>query len=240
MYCFGYSFQVLNRTMETGGHNGKQSAANRQQQQAQAAAAAAAAAAQAAAAQAAAVAANSHHPALSQAALLGALTGTCTRITFNYKRMRTLSRFLIFLSGQIPHLPLVPSGALPGTAQPPPTSPAITAATAAAFQTRPPSVPTSGTANTPGQPQQMITAGTKKDCIRLRGLPYEAQVEHILEFLGKDLSNNIVTQGVHMVINSQVILKVIIPSPSLAIILTDDALKSHPFNLGEFFYRNFP
>ena len=220
--------------METGGHNGKQSAANRQQQQAQAAAAAAAAAAQAAAAQAAAVAANSHHPALSQAALLGALTGTCTR-SHELHLMRTLSRFLIFLSGQIPHLPLVPSGALPGTAQPPPTSPAITAATAAAFQTRPPAVPTSGTANTPGQPQQMITAGTKKDCIRLRGLPYEAQVEHMLEFLGKDLSNNIVTQGVHMVINSQVIPKVIFPSPSFAIILTDDALKSHPFNLGEFF-----
>ena len=128
-----------------------------------------------------------------------------------------MSRFLIFLSGQIPHLPLVPSGALPGTAQPPPTSPAITAATAAAFQTRPPAVPSSGTANTPGQPQQMITAGTKKDCIRLRGLPYEAQVEHILEFLGKDLSNNIVTQGVHMVINSQVIPKVIFPSPSFYI-----------------------
>ena len=228
MYCFGYCLQVLNRTMETGGHNGKQSAANRQQQQAQAAAAAAAAAAQAAAAQAAAVAANSHHPALSQAALLGALTGTCTRSHELYL-MRTLSRFLIFLSGQIPHLPLVPSGALPGTAQPPPTSPAITAATAAAFQTRPPAVPTSGTANTPGQPQQMITAGTKKDCIRLRGLPYEAQVEHILEFLGKDLSNNIVTQGVHMVINSQVIPKANFPSPSFSIILyivTLDALKS--------------
>merc|ERR1719249_287008 len=26
-------------------------------------------------------------------------------------------------------------------------------------------------------PQQLITAGTRKDCIRLRGLPYEAQVE---------------------------------------------------------------
>ena len=156
--------------------------------------------------------------------------------------MRILSRFLIFLSGQIPHLPLVPSGALPGTAQPPPTSPAITAATAAAFQTRPPAVPTSGTANTPGQPQQMITAGTKKDCIRLRGLPYEAQVEHILEFLGKDLSNNIVTQGVHMVINSQVIPKVFFPSPSFSIILytlTDDALKSHPVNLGECLHAPF-
>jgi len=51
-------------------------------------------------------------------------------------------------------------------------------------------------------PQQMITAGTRKDCIRLRGLPYEAQVEHILEFLG-DHAKNIVYQGVHMVFNAQ-------------------------------------
>jgi len=51
-------------------------------------------------------------------------------------------------------------------------------------------------------PQQLITAGTRKDCIRLRGLPYEAQVEHILEFLG-DHAKNIVYQGVHMVFNAQ-------------------------------------
>jgi len=51
-------------------------------------------------------------------------------------------------------------------------------------------------------PQQLITAGTRKDCIRLRGLPYEAQVEHILEFLG-DHAKNIVFQGVHMVFNAQ-------------------------------------
>jgi len=51
-------------------------------------------------------------------------------------------------------------------------------------------------------PQQLITAGVKKDCIRLRGLPYEAQVEHILEFLG-DHARNIVVQGVHMVFNAQ-------------------------------------
>ena len=53
-------------------------------------------------------------------------------------------------------------------------------------------------------PQQLITAGTRKDCIRLRGLPYTAQVEHILEFLGEHASN-IVRQGVHMVYNNQVI-----------------------------------
>ena len=53
-------------------------------------------------------------------------------------------------------------------------------------------------------PQQLITAGTRKDCIRLRGLPYESQVEHILEFLG-DHAKNIVYQGVHMVFNAQVL-----------------------------------
>ena len=53
-------------------------------------------------------------------------------------------------------------------------------------------------------PQQLITAGTRKDCIRLRGLPYEAQVEHILEFLGEH-AKNIVYQGVHMVFNAQVV-----------------------------------
>lgn len=52
-------------------------------------------------------------------------------------------------------------------------------------------------------PQQMITSGTRKDCVRLRGLPYEAQVEHILEFLGEH-AKNIVYQGVHMVYNAQV------------------------------------
>ncbi|KAL0277725.1 UNVERIFIED_CONTAM: hypothetical protein PYX00_004915 [Menopon gallinae] len=50
-------------------------------------------------------------------------------------------------------------------------------------------------------PQQLITRGTKKDCIRLRGLPYEAKVEHILDFLG-DFANSIAYQGVHMVYNS--------------------------------------
>lgn len=58
----------------------------------------------------------------------------------------------------------------------------------------------------PVLPQQMITAGTRKDCIRLRGLPYEAQVENILEFLG-DHAKHIVFQGVHMVYNAQVRVK---------------------------------
>uniref|UniRef100_A0A915PLB0 RRM domain-containing protein n=1 Tax=Setaria digitata TaxID=48799 RepID=A0A915PLB0_9BILA len=33
--------------------------------------------------------------------------------------------------------------------------------------------------------QRMTIHGSKKDCIRLRGLPYEAHVENIVEFLGE-------------------------------------------------------
>ena len=50
---------------------------------------------------------------------------------------------------------------------------------------------------------QVITAGTLKDCIRLRGLPYEADVEQILNFLGEH-RKNIVEHGIHMVVNAQV------------------------------------
>jgi len=53
----------------------------------------------------------------------------------------------------------------------------------------------------PLMPQQLLPSGSRKDCIRLRGLPYEAQVEQILEFLGEH-AKNIVFQGVHMVYNA--------------------------------------
>lgn len=55
----------------------------------------------------------------------------------------------------------------------------------------------------PMLPQHVITSGTEKNCIRLRGLPYEAKVEHILTFL-EDFSKHIVYQGVHLVYNAQV------------------------------------
>ncbi|XP_011303208.1 RNA-binding protein fusilli isoform X1 [Fopius arisanus] len=51
-------------------------------------------------------------------------------------------------------------------------------------------------------PQYVITSGTRKDCVRLRGLPYEALVEHILEFMG-EYAKHIVYRGVHMVYNAQ-------------------------------------
>jgi epithelial splicing regulatory protein 1/2 len=53
------------------------------------------------------------------------------------------------------------------------------------------------------QPQHIITSGREKNCIRMRGLPFEAKVEHILHFL-EDFAKHIVYQGVHLVYNAQV------------------------------------
>ena len=51
--------------------------------------------------------------------------------------------------------------------------------------------------------QHLITTGSRKDCIRLRGLPYEANTEHILDFLGEH-ARGIVERGVHMIVNKEV------------------------------------
>ncbi|KAK7469863.1 hypothetical protein BaRGS_00036141 [Batillaria attramentaria] len=51
-------------------------------------------------------------------------------------------------------------------------------------------------------PQNMITAGTRRDCIRMRNLPTCAQVTDILTFLA-ELAQFIVYQGVHMVFTAQ-------------------------------------
>lgn len=53
-------------------------------------------------------------------------------------------------------------------------------------------------------PPEMISGGNRKDCIRLKNLPLDCGVEQILEFLGIH-SQHIVQQGVHMILNSQVI-----------------------------------
>ena len=52
-------------------------------------------------------------------------------------------------------------------------------------------------------PQQLITCGTTQNCLRMRGLPFEASITDILTFLG-DFAQHIALQGVHMVYNSQV------------------------------------
>ncbi|XP_041376014.1 epithelial splicing regulatory protein 1-like isoform X2 [Gigantopelta aegis] len=58
------------------------------------------------------------------------------------------------------------------------------------------------TAQVPIIPQNLITSGTRKDCIRLRNIPAGAQVTDILTFLG-EYSQFIVYQGVHMVYTAQ-------------------------------------
>ncbi|OBS66362.1 hypothetical protein A6R68_05096 [Neotoma lepida] len=54
----------------------------------------------------------------------------------------------------------------------------------------------------PVLPQQFVPPTNVRDCIRLRGLPYAATVEDILDFLG-EFSTDIRTHGVHMVLNHQ-------------------------------------
>lgn len=46
-----------------------------------------------------------------------------------------------------------------------------------------------------------------RDCLRLRGLPYDATVQDILLFLG-EYTADIKPHGVHMVLNQQVICNV--------------------------------
>lgn len=52
-------------------------------------------------------------------------------------------------------------------------------------------------------PPFLPTASTARDCIRLRGLPYTAGIEDILEFMGEH-TGDIKPHGVHMVLNQQV------------------------------------
>lgn len=48
-----------------------------------------------------------------------------------------------------------------------------------------------------------LATGTTRDCVRLRGLPYTAAIEDILEFMGEH-TIDIKPHGVHMVLNQQV------------------------------------
>ena len=50
---------------------------------------------------------------------------------------------------------------------------------------------------------QTIIPVTQRNCVRLRGLPFESTVADILTFLG-EYARHIVYQGVHIIYNSQV------------------------------------
>ncbi|KAM9164362.1 epithelial splicing regulatory protein 1 [Pangshura tecta] len=65
-----------------------------------------------------------------------------------------------------------------------------------------PLVPLAAPPILPVLPQQFMSPANVRDCIRLRGLPYAATIEDILEFLG-EFSADIRTHGVHMVLNHQ-------------------------------------
>lgn len=52
-------------------------------------------------------------------------------------------------------------------------------------------------------PPFLPAASNTRDCVRLRGLPYTAGIEDILEFMG-DHTVDIKPHGVHMVLNQQV------------------------------------
>ncbi|XP_060051947.1 epithelial splicing regulatory protein 1 isoform X4 [Erinaceus europaeus] len=54
----------------------------------------------------------------------------------------------------------------------------------------------------PVLPQQFVPPTNIRDCIRLRGLPYAATIEDILDFMG-EFATDIRTHGVHMVLNHQ-------------------------------------
>lgn len=52
-------------------------------------------------------------------------------------------------------------------------------------------------------PSFLPSASSTRDCVRLRGLPYTAGIEDILEFMGEH-TVDIKPHGVHMVLNQQV------------------------------------
>ncbi|XP_023602168.1 epithelial splicing regulatory protein 1 [Myotis lucifugus] len=70
------------------------------------------------------------------------------------------------------------------------------------FSSAPPLIPLPTPPIIPVLPQQFVPPTNVRDCIRLRGLPYAATIEDILDFLG-EFSTDIRTHGVHMVLNHQ-------------------------------------
>ncbi|CAH1269475.1 ESRP1 [Branchiostoma lanceolatum] len=63
-----------------------------------------------------------------------------------------------------------------------------------------PLIPTTPTM-IPMLPQQAITCGSIRDCVRMRGLPYQATHDDVLAFLG-EFAVYVRDHGIHMVLNS--------------------------------------
>ena len=56
---------------------------------------------------------------------------------------------------------------------------------------------------TSGTKTETSKKGTERNCVKLRGLPWESTAEDVIEFFD-DMSKHIELHGVHMVLNSQV------------------------------------
>ncbi|XP_072881987.1 epithelial splicing regulatory protein 1 isoform X1 [Hemitrygon akajei] len=65
-----------------------------------------------------------------------------------------------------------------------------------------PLIPVAPAPIVPVRPQPFVPSASIRDCVRLRGLPYTATIDDILQFLG-EFASDIRPQGVHMVLNHQ-------------------------------------
>lgn len=57
--------------------------------------------------------------------------------------------------------------------------------------------------NMDGANTEGLVRGNEKNCVKLRGLPFEATAEDVVTFFG-ELGSDIAPKGVHMVLNSTV------------------------------------
>lgn len=84
----------------------------------------------------------------------------------------------------------------------------------------PPLLPFLPNAGPPMPPTGFIGGQGTRDCVRLRGLPFEATVSDILAFLGEH-SRSIVYQGVHMVYNAAVRFNIIAIHSSVGVVVAE-------------------
>ncbi|MGH0134876.1 UNVERIFIED_CONTAM: hypothetical protein FKN15_067574 [Acipenser sinensis] len=84
----------------------------------------------------------------------------------------------------------------------------------------------------PVLPQPFVPPPSVRDCVRLRGLPYIASIEDILEFLA-EFTMDIRPHGIHMVLNQQIDLTIVLTSwaiVSLRHVIGSLHCQSHSFS----------